>query len=40
MGLASVNLTDVPAGVFTAMAIIGFYRENALLFALAAGASD
>ena len=39
MGLASVNLTDVPAGVFAAMAIIVFYRKNALLFALAAGAS-
>lgn len=39
MGLASVNLTDVPAGVFAAMAIIGFYRKNALLVALAAGAS-
>jgi hypothetical protein len=39
MGLASVNLTDVPAGVFAAMAIIGFYRKNALLFALAGGAS-
>ncbi|MBA4152675.1 MAG: hypothetical protein C0509_08940 [Acinetobacter sp.] len=39
VGLASVNLTDVPAGVFAAMAIIGFYRKNALLVALAAGAS-
>jgi len=39
MGLASVNLTDVPAGVFAAMAIIGFYRKNALLFALAGGMS-
>jgi hypothetical protein len=37
MGLASVNLTDVPAGVFAALAIIGFYRKSALLFALAAG---
>lgn len=39
MGLASVNLTDVPAGVFAAIAIIGFYRKTALLFALAPGAS-
>lgn len=39
MGLASVNLTDVPAGVFAAFAIVGFYRKNAFLFALAAGVS-
>ncbi len=39
MGLASVNLTDVPAGVLAAMAIIGFYRKNAALFAVAAGVS-
>ncbi len=39
MGLASVNLTDVPAGVFAAFAIVGFYRKNAVLFALAAGVS-
>lgn len=38
LGLASVNLSDVPAGVFAAIAILGFYRKNALLFALAAGA--
>lgn len=38
MGLASVNLTDVPAGVLAAAAILGFARKNALLFALAGGA--
>lgn len=39
IGLASVNLTDVPAGVFAAFAILGFYRKDAALFALAAGVS-
>lgn len=39
IGLASVDLTDVPAGVFAAFSILGFARKNALLFALAGGLS-
>ncbi len=34
IGLASVNLTDVSAGVFAAVAILGFFRKNASLLAL------
>lgn len=38
-GLASVNLTDVPAGILAAVAILAFFRGQARLFALAAAAS-
>jgi hypothetical protein len=36
-GLASVTLSDVPAGVFATLAIIGFTRKEFALFAIAAG---
>lgn len=39
VGLASVNLTDVSAGIFAAFAILGFARKNAYLLALAGGLS-
>lgn len=38
-GLASVNLTDAPAGVIAALAIYGFFKKNSLLFVLAGGVS-
>lgn len=39
IGLASVNLTDVSAGILAALAILGFTRKNVYLFALAGGLS-
>jgi hypothetical protein len=39
IGVASVNLTDVPAGVLAVLAIVAFYRKQAVPFALAAGLS-
>lgn len=39
LGLASVNLTDTAAGVFAAVAILGFSRKNNLLLAVAGGIS-
>ena len=39
IGLASVNLTDVSAGILAALAILGFTKKNAYLLALAGGLS-
>jgi hypothetical protein len=39
VGLASVNLTDVPAGVLAILAFIAFHRGRGLAFALAAAGS-
>lgn len=39
IGLASVNLTDVPAGVLAATAILGFSRKKAVMFAVCGGLS-
>lgn len=39
IGLASVNLTDISAGIFAAFAILGFARKKPFLLALAGGAS-
>jgi hypothetical protein len=39
IGLASVNLTDISAGIFAALAILGFARKNTLLLTIAGGIS-